>query len=551
MKMLEGDSLFLTTKSFFISKLSQGAGLNGWITDFLLQFFYNPLYASLINAILLCAISISAAYVIKKIKGNSRFVDIAIISSCMLLLLFPYQINLQIEGIVFYLTLLIYICLPKYWQRTIWCIMFVFIGYLMLSLPIQIMCLVVIAAYELWHMRNFKYLLTHLCCIAASITIVYIYSNYVEFIPYEQRYFYTKSIIGTERECLYTIIFLLPFAAITLNRIKKQKISIISSIVMLGFIIITIGYNAYNSRFLYNEKIYNYVLLADNKEWSELLSQLQAEDHGNKDEIVLKYSLLAESALGTLPEHLFQYPINDAEEFLFIHDRNPIGYLFNAMFYENAKVYDEAYHQFFEYNTLQNNGNCFTSLRHMIEYCIKEADFPVAEKYLAVLEKSTCHDKYVQQHREHIKQLKEKGYKPEVPLRSDNFVGGYPFNSEMVRQLQLYPQSKTYLDYLLCGLLLQKKLYEFSVIIAGFPLYKGKELPRAYAEAAALMEANRMSMKQLYPYPDDYDKQFRDFYKAYTAHAPEVETTFADSYWYYYFYTELPEEVQKSSANFH
>jgi hypothetical protein len=161
--------------------------------------------------------------------------------------------------------------------------------------------------------------------------------------------------------------------AIVINRIQKQAYSFIMSVAMLVLIVFAISYNAYNSRFLYNEKIYNYILLADNKEWSELLSQLQTEGHNNNDDFIVKYSLLAESALGTLPEHLFQYPINNAEEFLFIHDRNPIGYLFNAMFYENAKVYDEAFHQYFEYSTLQNNGNCFTSLRHMIEYCIKEA----------------------------------------------------------------------------------------------------------------------------------------------------------------------------------
>ncbi len=551
MKMLECDSFFLTTKDYFVLKLSQGAGLNGWITDFLLQFFNSPLYASVINAILLCAVSITAAFLVRKINGNSRFVDIAIAVSCMLLLLFPFQTNLQIEGIVFYLALLIYVYLPKYWQRVIWCIIFVFVGYLMLSLPMQIMCIFAMAVYELWLTRNIKHILTHLCCITVSVAIVSIYSNYVEFIPYEQRYFYTKSIIGTGREFLYLGIFLLPFVAIVINRIQKQAYSFIMSVAMLVLIVFAISYNAYNSRFLYNEKIYNYILLADNKEWSELLSQLQTEGHNNNDDFIVKYSLLAESALGTLPEHLFQYPINNAEEFLFIHDRNPIGYLFNAMFYENAKVYDEAFHQYFEYSTLQNNGNCFTSLRHMIEYCIKEADFPVAEKYLAVLEKSTCHDKFVEEHRKQIQQLKEKGIKPEVAMRSDNFVGGYPFNSEMVRQLQLYPQSKTYLDYLLCGLLLQKKLYEFSVIIAGFPLYKGKELPRAYAEAAAMLEANKMSIKRLYPYPNDFDRKFNEFYNAHIAHAPEVETTYADSYWYYYFYTELPEEINKKPADFH
>ena len=31
----------------------------------------------------------------------------------------------------------------------------------------------------------------------------------------------------------------------------------------------------------------------------------------------------------------------------------------------------------------------------------------------------------------------------------------------------------------------------------------------------------------------------------------EVETTYADSYWYYYFYTELPEEINKKPADFH
>ena len=174
------------------------------------------------------------------------------------------------------------------------------------------------------------------------------------------------------------------------------------------------------------------------------------------------------------------YPLN----FFYPHQTEYIASQFNRLFYLNLGVFDEAFHQAEEYGLLQRNGVCFSSLRQMVDYSIEEGDFETSEKYLQILSRSSCHKGFVKERRERIQKTKS-GNSKSIPLRADNFVGGFPLPIEMLRLARYYqdsPHRKQMVDYAICSYLLRGDAEKFIIATKAFNRYKDQELPKAYQE---------------------------------------------------------------------
>lgn len=256
-----------------------------------------------------------------------------------------------------------------------------------------------------------------------------------------------------------------------------------------------------------DERVTGYIHLADEKQWQALLDELRQD--GNLDTpLGLRYALLAESAMGQLPEMLFNYPVRSAEDFLFRGAREAFADQFNRQFYDNLGVYDEAFHQAMEYGLLQKEGCCMSSLRQLIDYSLAEGDWQVAEKYLTILGKACCNGSFIEERRDRLDEVKrweERAVAEDDstmlrPLRGDNFVGLYPLRSEMVR-LAYYgvgDQQKT-VDYLLCIALVEKNLDLFYKILNQFPNYQGRSLPGAYQQAFDILQSEGQAWRDAPP----------------------------------------------------
>lgn len=255
-------------------------------------------------------------------------------------------------------------------------------------------------------------------------------------------------------------------------------------------------YKLFSQQMNLGEQFYRYMFMADEGRWQELLNQIR-EDGTRETPIGMRYSLLAESALGTLPQALFTYPVTSPEDFLMRGERNPISCQFNRQFYENLGVYDEAFHQAMEYGLLQKEGCCLYSLRQLADYAIEEGDVRIAEKYLEILSQSTFDRDFVKERRSRIEGVQPKD---ERPLREDNFVGVYPLRSEMVRLAYYHVgDHQKALDYTLCSILLQKQLAQFYSTLSQFPNYRNRQLPLAYQQALEILQSGETALKDAPP----------------------------------------------------
>ena len=398
---------------------------------------------------------------------------LSLIPSLCLFLVWPLSLSLQLQVLAMALCLLIYCHLPLWWCRLAWAVLLLPLGYAMLNMPLLIALLLLLALTEWLRFNNGRVRAIVVALLAlVSLILPPIYSQQIVFIPFAERYWHVAD--G-----------------------KPQPLW---------------------DKELHQQDSYCQVLRAAEEErWADMRSIIRSSGMG-RTKLMRNYLLLAECAQGTLPDNLFSYNVNDPEDMLYRHIRDRYACQFNRLFYRNLRLWDECFHQAQEYFLLLPDACCFSSLTQMVDYSIREGEYAIAEKYLDILSHAPFYGRFVQEQHDRIVQQKaEKTIKR--PLRADNFVGGYPFNSEMVRLVEYTDGDHLRIfDYLLCGLLLQKNLSHFDAVFRGFPYRQQSPLPKPYAQALHLIQTNGQI-------PD--------------------EDCVPGSYYYFYRYVSIPEPNQR------
>ena len=439
---MEGDDFWVFTRDYWQLKLGMTPALTNWLADFLKQFYRSPYIAAGIETLVLGAIGFLSHSVLKYSprKGWKKTVILWMGLLLTVLLGFFCTFNLSFLLECFFLCslLLIYLKIPTLWGRILWSLFCIPAGFMLMQMPVL---LAVVVMQTLFDVEDYgkKKLLYSIPTILLYLVAPLIYSQQVAFIPSDKQYNFRN------------------FHITPLTGVYNQNAETVNKI----------------------------VCMANEERWEDLLYK----EHVKRDAqlgrgIALRYALLAESALGTLPENLLDYPIRDESLFLYQHQRELITLQFNRLFYLNLGIYDEAFHQAMEYGLLMPNGINFSSLRQMVDYSIEEGEWEIADKYLTILSKSTCHKDFVKERRAKIPNPYSL-IPNSSPLRADNFVGGYPLPIEMLRLARYYedsPNRKKMVDYAICSYILRGDIKSFMIAIQAFDYYKDKELPRAYQQ---------------------------------------------------------------------
>ncbi|MBO7136982.1 MAG: hypothetical protein J6V92_00760 [Bacteroidaceae bacterium] len=454
---IEGNNFWALTRDYWQLKLGMTPALTNWLADFLKQFYRSPYIAAAIEALVLGAIGLLSHSILKYShrKGWQKTVIfwMGLLLTVLLGFYCTFNLSFLLECFFFCSLLLIYLKIPTLWGRILWSLFCVPAGFMLMQMPI-LLSLVTAQGLTLFEgeaefvyskKKLLYYIPTSLLCLAAP----FIYSQQVAFIPSDIRFSFRD------------------FYLVPLTGVYNQNAEILNKI----------------------------VCMANEERWEDLLYKEHVKRDAQRGSgIALRYALLAESALGTLPENLLDYPIRDESLFLYQHERELVTLQFNRLFYQNLGIYDEAFHHAMEYGLLMPNGINFSSLRQMVDYSIEEGEWEIADKYLTLLSKSTCHKDFVKERRAKMENAKSSNGKSEVPLRADNFVGGYPLPIEMLRLARYYqdsPNRKKMVDYAICSYILRGDIQSFMIAIQAFDFYKDKELPRAYQQ---FMESARPSL---------------------------------------------------------
>lgn len=541
---------FSFSSDFVTLKLSDVPALTSWLGNFLLQFFRWPVAGAFIEALLLGAASLGCA-MIPKAMGRKGYTELSLLVGAAVLWLFPHFIHSELQMAFFFWTIAGYFAIRSRVTRLVAVVCFSVVGFFLITWTQLFVFLLIAAAGEYFHFKTRWAALVPLGCIAIAVADVFVSSNVLGFIPYDARFFakpeYNVSM------WIYIALLIVPILLMLIERkgLKGAGAWVPAALAaVVAGIAICVSMNGQTKEF--SELCFRYSQMADQGRWQQLLDEIPTEDLA-ESKMKRAYALMAESQLGSLPENIGKYPIFTPSDFLYSHEMKLFSCNFNRQFYENIGLYDEAFHMAFEYNTMAYDGVCMGALRDMTRYLVKEGDYKLADKYLTKLSKTLFNGAFVKEMRRQMTK-KPKETIDKLPLRADNFVACYNFNSEMVRLLQLDPHNKKLLDYLLCGLLIDHRLKEFGVILNGFPIYQGKQLPKAYAEAAAMLTAQGVDVRPRFQYAADYDRDFKEFYSVGSKPNPTQEDVnlinrYRGTYWYNYFFMQPTDQITNGTNN--
>lgn len=273
--------------------------------------------------------------------------------------------------------------------------------------------------------------------------------------------------------------------------------------------------------------------------WEEVLDVAAGLEQWSREEFF--YVSLALANRGELGEKLFHYPVWGIGCLYLPRKLDYSTSVTGSEFYYRLKIPNEALHWTLQAAIASPMGMNFRTLKRLIDLSIQKGDNRLADKYLATMEQTMLHGAWIKNRRTMMQASQTERVLPDNNI--DFFIGGRPFLSDMARVLDAGRSPEMTLDYILCGLLLNRDLQKFCQLFTHF-YPKGRKIPKAYEEA--LLVAIAMGNQDLanYTISADRRKAFAD-YNALLRHAgkhkkeaAEIMKSFKDSWWYYNHFVE-------------
>lgn len=280
---------------------------------------------------------------------------------------------------------------------------------------------------------------------------------------------------------------------------------------------------------------------AEKGDWEQVLRLAGKLDQLSREEFY--YVSLALASRGELGERLFDYPVWGLGCLYLPRNIDYQSSVMGGELYYRLKIPNEALHWTLQASVASPQGMNFRVLKRMADLSIQKGDMKVADKYLAILERTMLNDKWIKVRRAMMKSPQTMQVLPQDDI--DFFIGGRPFLSDMARILDGGRSPEMTLDYILCGLLLNKDVNKFCQLFKYFYRVKdGQKIPKAYEEA--LLVAVTMGNQSVAGYPvsaerrkayQDYNALFRNYSKNKST-AMAVMKDFKNTWWYYCHFVE-------------
>ena len=243
------------------------------------------------------------------------------------------------------------------------------------------------------------------------------------------------------------------------------------------------------------DALYAMEQMAERREWRELKDfargQMTAgmrsddDDERNVASLAMRYALLAESCLGSLPYNITLYPVRSPEDFVMFRNRGRDVCLFNMFFFRELGLPDEVFHQAMEY-PLQFADQTHRSIRFMTEAAHLSGDEAVARKLEQVAGEDYRHPMPPKtptppsQPTATQPTATEPTASAAQPLRSNIFVFGDPMLTLFVRMLAADPANRRLADYAALSFVLTGNKAKCQQLLRMCPVYGEQTLPPIY-----------------------------------------------------------------------
>lgn len=552
---IEQSQLFLFSEAYIRNKLLLPGGFSMLVAEFLVQFFIRPYVGALVTAVLLTGVGVCTAGIVKRIAPVSGLFILYVLP--MLALLFMhFDFNYRVQGTVCYLMMMALLC-----------------GYMRIRNDLfRLVAGCVLVPVLFWLAGSIAVLFAGMVCLfeglrktpkwyisligVAEVLLLGVGTVYFSLMG-EYRwvfgpdlyYHYTlhpKEIIYYSWICL-PLVFLVAFFIRNKNSLSGKKwragISCIAQLAMIAAVLWW-GMPKYSDAKTLKLKKLDY--FARTEQWDETIEECKGK---LTNFLYMCHLNMALANKGELSDKMFNFDQRGPQGLLVQWNKSEnISCMLSDIYFTMGATASSQEMAFEGYVSAMEDGNP-RMLKRLVQTNLIYGTYPVAEKYISILEKTYAYRDWAQSQRKYL-------YNDEV-VESDPILGtrrrmlpdrnSLAMIKGLAGDLALFlekgPANSAALQYLGAMYLLAKDLEGFKALVEK---YYGTEflpvLPVHFQEAVIVMSEKEPDYWKRFNVSETIVARFTDYKKQVLANrnnsaiAGLLNRSYGNTYWFYFMF---------------
>jgi hypothetical protein len=552
---IEQSQLFLFSEAYIRNKLLLPGGFSMLVAEFLVQFFIRPYVGALVTAVLLTGVGVCTAGIVKRIAPVSGLFILYVLP--MLALLFMhFDFNYRVQGTVCYLMMMALLC-----------------GYMRIRNDLfRLVAGCVLVPVLFWLAGSIAVLFAGMVCLfeglrktpkwyisligVAEVLLLGVGTVYFSLMG-EYRwvfgpdlyYHYTlhpKEIIYYSWICL-PLVFLVAFFIRNKNSLSGKKwragISCIAQLAMIAAVLWW-GMPKYSDAKTLKLKKLDY--FARTEQWDKTIEECKGK---LTNFLYMCHLNMALANKGELSDKMFNFDQRGPQGLLVQWNKSEnISCMLSDIYFTMGATASSQEMAFEGYVSAMEDGNP-RMLKRLVQTNLIYGTYPVAEKYISILEKTYAYRDWAQSQRKYL-------YNDEV-VESDPILGtrrrmlpdrnSLAMIKGLAGDLALFlekgPANSAALQYLGAMYLLAKDLEGFKALLEK---YYGTEflpvLPVHFQEAVIVMSEKEPDYWKRFNVSETIVARFTDYKKQVLANrnnsaiAGLLNRSYGNTYWFYFMF---------------
>ena len=552
---IEQSQLFLFSEAYIRNKLLLPGGFSMLVAEFLVQFFIRPYVGALVTAVLLTGVGVCTAGIVKRIAPVSGLFILYVLP--MLALLFMhFDFNYRVQGTVCYLMMMALLC-----------------GYMRIRNDLfRLVAGCVLVPVLFWLAGSIAVLFAGMVCLfeglrktpkwyisligVAEVLLLGVGTVYFSLMG-EYRwvfgpdlyYHYTlhpKEIIYYSWICL-PLVFLVAFFIRNKNSLSGKKwragISCIAQLAMIAAVLWW-GMPKYSDAKTLKLKKLDY--FARTEQWAKTIEECKGK---LTNFLYMCHLNMALANKGELSDKMFNFDQRGPQGLLVQWNKSEnISCMLSDIYFTMGATASSQEMAFEGYVSAMEDGNP-RMLKRLVQTNLIYGTYPVAEKYISILEKTYAYRDWAQSQRKYL-------YNDEV-VESDPILGtrrrmlpdrnSLAMIKGLAGDLALFlekgPANSAALQYLGAMYLLAKDLEGFKALVEK---YYGTEflpvLPVHFQEAVIVMSEKEPDYWKRFNVSETIVARFTDYKKQVLANrnnsaiAGLLNRSYGNTYWFYFMF---------------
>ena len=552
---IEQSQLFLFSEAYIRNKLLLPGGFSMLVAEFLVQFFIRPYVGALVTAVLLTGVGVCTAGIVKRIAPVSGLFILYVLP--MLALLFMhFDFNYRVQGTVCYLMMMALLC-----------------GYMRIRNDLfRLVAGCVLVPVLFWLAGSIAVLFAGMVCLfeglrktpkwyisligVAEVLLLGVGTVYFSLMG-EYRwvfgpdlyYHYTlhpKEIIYYSWICL-PLVFLVAFFIRNKNSLSGKKwragISCIAQLAMIAAVLWW-GMPKYSDAKTLKLKKLDY--FARTEQWDKTIEECKGK---LTNFLYMCHLNMALANKGELSDKMFNFDQRGPQGLLVQWNKSEnISCMLSDIYFTMGATASSQEMAFEGYVSAMEDGNP-RMLKRLVQTNLIYGTYPVAEKYISILEKTYAYRDWAQSQRKYL-------YNDEV-VESDPILGtrrrmlpdrnSLAMIKGLAGDLALFlekgPANSAALQYLCAMYLLAKDLEGFKALVEK---YYGTEflpvLPVHFQEAVIVMSEKEPDYWKRFNVSETIVARFTDYKKQVLANrnnsaiAGLLNRSYGNTYWFYFMF---------------